>query len=177
VLFSIIGFGTNAEANCNNSNLASSVITVGGSGGQSNCTNPTSTSPANCVGGYPVPSWQAGLNVPLNGRSVPDVSLFSGGGFSGNAYAVCELDKQAGGTCATGFIGVGGTSAASPTFAAIMALVNQKTGSREGNAGVVLYKLATKQTATACNSSAANGHARLTRKHLVCPLVCPPRFR
>jgi len=160
VLFSIIGFSTNAEANCNNSNLASRVITVGGSGGQSNCTNPTAASPANCVGGYPVPSWQAGLNVPLNGgRSVPDVSLFSGGGFSGNAYAVCELDKQTGGTCATGFIGVGGTSAASPTFAAIMALVNQKTGSRSGNADIVLYKLATKQTATTCNSSAAQGPA------------------
>jgi hypothetical protein len=160
VLFAITGFGTNAESNCNNTKLANNVITVGGSGGQSNCTNPTGTSPANCAGGYPVPPWQTGLNVPLNGgRSVPDVSLFSGGGFSGNAYAVCELDKQSGGTCATGFIGVGGTSAASPTFAGIMALVNQKTGSREGNAGIVLYKLATKQTATNCNSSATNGPA------------------
>jgi hypothetical protein len=161
VLFTVIGFGANAESNCNNTKLASQVITVGGGGGQSNCTNPTGTSPANCTGGYPVPSWQAGLNVPLNGgRSVPDVSLFSGGGFSGNAYAVCELDKQMGSTCATGFIGVGGTSAASPAFAGIMALVNQKTGSREGNAGIVLYKLATKQTGISCNSSATNGPAK-----------------
>lgn len=153
VLFSVIGFSGSSEMNCNNAKLANAVITVGGSGGQSSCTNPSGKSPTNCTGGYAVPSWQTGLNVPLNGgRALPDVSLFSGGGFSGNAYAVCELDKQAGATCGTGFIGVGGTSAASPAFAGIMALVNQKTGSREGNAGVVLYKLATKQTATNCNS-------------------------
>jgi hypothetical protein len=160
VLFSIVGFGANPEVNCNNTKLASQIITVGGGGGQSNCTNPSGPSPANCTGGYAVPSWQSGLNVPLNGgRSVPDVSLFSGGGFSGNAYAVCEVDKGIGSTCQQGFIGVGGTSAASPTFAAIMALVNQKTASREGNAGIVLYKLASKQAAATCNSSSAQGPA------------------
>ena len=159
VLFSIFGFSSDAETNCNNTQLANWVITVGGSGGQSSCTNPTGTSGANCTGGYPIPSWQTGLNVPLNGgRAVPDVSLFSGGGFSGNAYAICELDKQTSG-CAFGFLAVGGTSVASPAFAGMMALVNQKTESHQGNASIVLYKLASKQTGANCNSSAATGPA------------------
>jgi len=51
------------------------------------------------------------------------------------------------------FLGVGGTSASSPAFAGIMALVNQKTGSRQGNANYTLYALA-KKTGASC---AANG--------------------
>ena len=40
------------------------------------------------------------------------------------------------------FLAAGGTSAAAPAFAGIMALVNQKTGERQGNANYVLYPLA-----------------------------------
>jgi hypothetical protein len=160
VLFSILGFSSDAETNCDDTSLANWVETVGGGGGQSSCTNPTGTSLANCTGGYPIPPWQTGLNVPLNGgRAVPDVSLFSGGGFSGNAYAVCELDKQTAPSCEAAFLEVGGTSAASPVFAGMMALVNQKTGSRQGNAAIVLYKLASKQGGANCDSSSASGPA------------------
>src|ERR1017187_5805296 len=53
--------------------------------------------------------------------------------------------------------GGGGTSASSPAFAGVMALVNQKTGSRLGNANYVLYKLAAEQNASACNSAIGSG--------------------
>ena len=148
-----IGFSTNPETNCNNSQLVNWVFTIGGSGGQSNCTTPSGQTPASCAGGYAKPSWQTGVGVPLNGgRAVPDVSLFSGDGFTGTAYAVCEADR-AFGTCTSSFLTVGGTSASSPAFAGIMALVNQKTQSRQGSANVVFYKLAAKQTPANCNSS------------------------
>jgi len=46
-----------------------------------------------------------------------------------------------------------GTSAATPSFAGIMALVNQQTGSRQGLANPVLYHLAAAQNWADCNSS------------------------
>lgn len=152
-IFATIGFSTVAETNCNNSQLVDFVMTAGGSGGQSSCTTPSGQTPATCSGHYALPSWQTGSGVPLNGgRALPDVSLFSGAGFVGNAYAICEQD-QLSGPCATYFLGVGGTSGSTPAFAGIMALINQKTQSRQGSANIVLYKLFTKQTASACNSS------------------------
>jgi hypothetical protein len=60
--------------------------------------------------------------------------------------------------------GAGGTSFASPIFAGMMALVQQKTASQQGNVNYVLYKLAASQyaggNAAACTSSnAAAGNA------------------
>src|SRR6202022_1649646 len=53
------------------------------------------------------------------------------------------------------FAGYGGTSISAPAFAGILSLVNQKTGSRQGNANYVLYNLASQQNkaGTACNSN------------------------
>jgi hypothetical protein len=148
-----IGFSTNAEMNCNNSQLRGFVFTIGGSGGKSNCTTPSGQTPSSCGGGYDKPSWQIGVGVPLDGkRDVPDVSLFASNGFVGNFYAMCEADI-AGSCSSTNFLGVGGTSASAPAFAGIMALVNQKMQSQQGNANVVFYKLAAKQSASSCNSS------------------------
>jgi hypothetical protein len=48
---------------------------------------------------------------------------------------------------------VGGTSAAAPTFAAILALIAQKTNSRQGQANFVLYPLAASQNAANCSST------------------------
>jgi len=145
------GYSTVAEANCNNANLIPyDVVPVGGSGGVSKCTTPSGSNPFNCAGGYAKPSWQTGIGVPNDGkRDIPDVSLFASNGFSGSFYIFCESD-QTNGTCNlnspyTDFLGVGGTSVSSPAFAGIMALVNQKTGSRQGNANYVLYKLAAQQ--------------------------------
>jgi subtilase family serine protease len=145
----------NPETNCNNSGALKLVVATGGSGGNSNCTTPTGTTVSTCAGGYTKPGWQAAPGVPTDGkRDMPDVSLFASGGFFGSFYILCEADITNYIPCDIDtFAGVGGTSASSPTFAGLLALVNQETGSRQGNANYVLYKLAAKQSASSCNSS------------------------
>jgi len=104
---------------------------------------------------YSKPSWQVGLGVPNDGkRDLPDVSLDAAAGHDG--YLLCQD-----GICTTNANGqlvnadlVGGTSAGAPTFAAIMALIVQKTNSRQGQANFVLYPLAEGQNAANCNASA-----------------------
>jgi hypothetical protein len=105
---------------------------------------------------YSKPSWQVGPGVPNDGkRDLPDVSLDAAAGHDG--YLLCQD-----GICTTNANGqlvnaelVGGTSAGAPTFAAIMALIAQKTNSREGQANFVLYPLAAGQNAANCNSSSS----------------------
>jgi hypothetical protein len=157
-------FGTNPEANCNSTVAANkaAVFTVGGSGGASNCA--TQNSSGVCTGGYPKPAYQSFIStangMPADGvRDLPDVSLFASAGFNKSFYVVCEADAVSSPSCAGttfNFLAVGGTSASTPSFAGIMALVNQKNG-RQGNANFVLYKLAQMQyaAATACNSVAS----------------------
>jgi len=89
-------------------------------------------------GFFAKPSWQTGNGVPADGaRDVPDVSLSSSPDH--DAYLFCTEDDGSNGiasTCTSGFrtgsggtfTAVGGTSAAAPTFAAILALVNQFLG-------------------------------------------------
>jgi hypothetical protein len=104
---------------------------------------------------YPKPSWQAGPGVPNDGkRDIPDVSLAAAGGHDG--YLLCQdgaCITDSSGQVINAFV-VGGTSASAPSFAGIMALVNQKTGSRQGQANFVLYPLAAAQSATNCDASA-----------------------
>ena len=85
------------------------------------------------------PSWQTGFGDGV--RDLPDVSLFAANGSNYSFYPICADD----GDCQTGsnpiqIFGVGGTSASAPSFAGIMALVNQKYG-RQGQADFVLYPL------------------------------------
>lgn len=152
-IFGQIGFSTNAETNCNNGQLAGTVVTIGAGGGASSCINPTGGSPSTCTGGYAKPPWQTGSGVPADGkRDVPDVSLFASNGFLDNAYAICEADISQ--PCnANNVLQIGGTSASSPTFAGLLALVDQKTQSRQGNPNFILYKLAAQQSPANCNSS------------------------
>lgn len=151
----LIGYSTNAETNCNNSQLQDLVLTVGGSGGESLCTTPSGQSPASCAGGYAKPSWQFGTGVPLDGqRDIPDVSLFASNGFQDTAYAIC-VQFLAGPCSSSNFYEVGGTSVSSPSFAGLMALINQKTNSQQGNPNYIFYKLASGQSTTSCNSSAS----------------------
>jgi subtilase family serine protease len=90
------------------------------------------------------PSWQTGKGVPNDGhRDVPDVSLNASPDHDG--YLVCSN-----GNCVNGFrdssnnlLVVGGTSAGSPSFAGIVALLNQKFGAAQGNINPKLYALAT----------------------------------
>jgi subtilase family serine protease len=96
------------------------------------------------------PSWQTGTGVPADGhRDVPDIAI-SSSNFN-DPYLVCSEDGSTT-SCVNGtfrdsaggnFFAVGGTSAAAPTFSAILALVNQFLGST-GLAPVnpTLYSLA-----------------------------------
>lgn len=135
---------------------------VGGGGGPSNCTTSNGTSPYSCSTGYAKPSWQSGPGVPNDGfRDIPDVSLFASDGYNGSFYIFCEMDSNLGSqtncdlaTPYQDFQGAGGTSFGAPIFASIMALVNQKTGDRQGNANYVLYKLAA-QSGASCGSNAS----------------------
>ncbi|MBK5274194.1 MAG: S8/S53 family peptidase [Desulfuromonadales bacterium] len=84
---------------------------------------------------YGKPAWQVAPGVPADGkRDLPDVSLNAAGGHDG------YLVKTQGST----FV-FGGTSASSPSFAGLMALIVQKTGQRQGNANVRFYQLAAAQ--------------------------------
>jgi hypothetical protein len=126
-----------------------------GGGGASSCIvytghvdSGSTADPSLCQGGYPKPSWQTGFGSDA-ARDLPDVSLFASDGSNYSFVAVCVLA----GDCAvpnTGPNGVasplqvsalGGTSASAPMMAGIMALVVEKTKSRQGQANTVLYPL------------------------------------
>jgi subtilase family serine protease len=103
------------------------------------------------------PVWQTGAGVPADGaRDVPDVALTASADHDG--YLVCssdylQTDPSATADCVNGFRAsdqtidiVGGTSAPTPAFAGIVALIDQKTGKAQGNINPVLYPLAAKST-------------------------------
>ncbi len=138
----------------------------GGSGGVSHCTAPTGTTPSTCKGGYAKPSWQTGTGVPNDGkRDLPDLALYSSAwilnnspDFGGSAIVMCYSGAPSHNACtfntATSVVlqEVGGTSAASPFMAGVMALVLQKTGARQGLANPALYKLEAKDNLGSCGS-------------------------
>jgi len=104
---------------------------------------------------YPKPAWQ-NLNIPGmpndGARDVPDVSLPAA--FVHDAHLLCIWGNCQNNTIAGApFPYGGGTSAAAPTFAGIMALIVQKTGRRQGLANYVLYSLAAHQNYANCDSS------------------------
>jgi multisubunit Na+/H+ antiporter MnhC subunit len=155
---------TTPEALCNDSAWYSQFLnTAGGSGGASNCATSTGSTAAFCVSGYPKPAWQSGVTgIPPDGvRDVPDVALMSGNGLWGSFYVYCNSDAEFYGVCDinTSLQGAGGTSFAAPIFAGMMALVQQKTASQQGNVNYVLYKLGKTQysgsNAASCTSDTA----------------------
>ena len=89
------------------------------------------------------PPYQVGTGVPNDSsRDVPDLSLTASADHDG--YLFCS-----GGFCTNGFRNltqnldvVGGTSVSTPSFAGILALLEQKIQSRVGNANPVIYGLA-----------------------------------
>ncbi len=140
--------------------------TAGAGGGLSGCTtssfDPTTGNLASCTASYASPSWQSGFGSPT-ARQLPDVSLFAADGGHNVAWALCasglgndqpgqtDCVKAANGTFA--LQGVGGTSAASPAFAGMLALVIQNlqaggaTGVRLGQAAYTLYPLSKQHAA------------------------------
>jgi hypothetical protein len=115
-------------------------------------------SPAGTTGGVAKPAWQfgAGLNIPQDDvRDLPDVSLTAAGH---DAYLLC-LE----GSCVPDsqnrirvFL-VSGTSASAPSFAGIMALIDQSQGGRQGQPNYELYSLAAAQAAQGIYPSQCNG--------------------
>jgi subtilase family serine protease len=85
------------------------------------------------------PSWQAGApNIPADGmRDVPDIALSASANHDG--YLTC-IDNGCSGS--SSYSVYGGTSVAAPTFAGILALIEQKLGSPQGNINPTLYAAA-----------------------------------
>jgi subtilase family serine protease len=106
------------------------------------------------------PAWQTGVpGIPLQaGRAVPDIAMFASGGYTwAQTLILCDsglLDMPAGTACDfTNANDVfanygGGTSFVAPAFAGVMALINEKSGQRQGQANYVLYPLAGEQYVT-----------------------------
>ena len=104
-------------------------VAAGGGGKSTNFTKPT---------------WQTGPGVPNDSaRDLPDISFSASPVING--YVECS-----GGDCVNSYYFsdgsldiVGGTSVGAPSFAGVVALLNQKLNTRLGNANPILYKLAT----------------------------------
>jgi hypothetical protein len=154
---------------CNDPSLGSFVLsTVAGGGGPSQCASGTPSTAGVVSGscaGWSKPSWQTVLGNPNDGvRDTPDVSLFAADGLWSHFYVFCWSHTSAGGAACgsdpSTWSGAGGTSFASPIMAGIQALVNQKTGSRQGNPAPAYYQLAASEYGSsgnsACNSTNGN---------------------
>jgi subtilase family serine protease len=131
-----------------------------GSGGPSGCATGESSQPGIVGGtcaGYPKPSWQSLTGVPNDGvRDLPDISLFAADGVWWHYYLVCFSDPSYDATCSGApdtWPGAGGTSFSSPIMAGIQALINQKTGERQGNPNPTYYSLAANEYGASGDSS------------------------
>ncbi len=87
------------------------------------------------------------LLMPVSGpmRQTPDISVSAASGTPGY-YIQCTPDQQtedcaANGSAKTIGIQVGGTSASSPSFTGVIAILNQAVGTRVGNINPMLYQL------------------------------------
>ncbi len=162
-----LAFCNTPELGAGNSATANPYIDIlGGGGGVSSCT--TLDNSGNCAGGYPQPGWQQGVLgiAGFGGRALPDVSMIS------TRWLVCSYDTNPCDptqaptfTQGTGTIEVlDGTSAAAPSMAAIVALIDQtqisstQSDGRQGLVNTTLYSLAASEysspaTVTACNAS------------------------
>jgi subtilase family serine protease len=156
----------------------------------------TSNSGLDATGGgasiiFGKPSWQAGTGVPSDGkRDVPDIALNASNAH--DPYLICSRDFYTGQSttavsCGNGFrttdtntdpkttfnnslSAVGGTSAGAPTFAGILALVNQATNSQGlGNVNPMLYSLAASSPAAFHDITSGNNNVPCTSGTTNCP--------
>ncbi len=150
ILFTFEGYSSGG-AFCNSQAGQSDLYVAAGSGGPSTV--------------YDRPSWQVGVYGinPSSRRDLPDVSLFAGDGFYTHAYVYCMSDTSEGGLPCdyqnpkdSYYNSAGGTSFSSPAFAGIQALVDQKTGSRQGNPNYVLYSMAEAEYGTTSDPNLGN---------------------
>ena len=126
-------------------------------------------------GFFSKPSWQSGAGVPADGsRDLPDVSLAASANHDG--ILICSQ-----GSCVDGFRDanlfltvIGGTSAASPSLAGILALINQGTGSNGlGNINPRLYALAATAPGVFHDITAGSNAVPCSRGSANCPARSP----
>ena len=116
------------------------------------------------------PSWQTGTGVPADGqRDVPDLALNSSADHDG--YLICSRSS-----CVNGFRRsdqtlnvIGGTSAASPTFAGMVALLVQQTNQPQGNVNPILYGLAASSPNVFHDITTGNNMVPCTQGSKDCP--------
>jgi Pro-kumamolisin, activation domain/Bacterial Ig-like domain (group 3) len=142
--------GATPEAWCNNASFkakyGSFVFLDGSSGGSSSL--------------YAKPSWQSAYGVPNDAkRDLPDISLFASNFVYSHAMAVCQSDRgyacdMSNSTAAQTMAG-GGTSFVAPEVAGLIALVNQKTNSWQGQANYTLYALAASEYGSPAKANTA----------------------
>lgn len=105
---------------------------------------------------YTKPPFQTALTPDDGFRDMPDVAFLAGNGLYDAAWVLCEggiagddcVTTNGQFTSSTTFSGAGGTSAGTPAFAGMLALVEESTGSRLGQANNVLYQLAASKYST-----------------------------
>jgi subtilase family serine protease len=156
VTLSKLTYGT--DGFCNVAQGAHYITTWAGSGGPSSCAL------TGCAG-YPKPSWQTVFGNPAdNVRDLPDVSLFAAGEVWGHEYMTCFSDPAYDGVSCKKFPhdweGGYGTSFASPIMAGIQALVDQSTGSAQGNPNPTLYSLADAEYGTSGDSACRSNRGK-----------------
>jgi hypothetical protein len=132
---------------------------------------------------FPKPAWQVGPGVPADGaRDVPDLALNASPLHDG--YLICSE-----GSCMNGYRTVsttpadnnlltvaGGTSAAAPTFAAIVAMTVEKTGSRQGNISPTLYAMAVSSPSAFHDITVGNNIVPCESGTLDCPTSAPFQY-
>jgi subtilase family serine protease len=133
------------------------LLLAGGGGGLSSCLTLSNNA---CQAGYPQPSWQSGVNG-LQGfanRAIPDVSLIA------DWWVICSYETSPCDPASGGLSGFQGTSAAAPSLAAVIAILDQGMATaanpdgRQGLINTQLYPLAAAEYGTpqAPNSSASS---------------------
>ncbi|MGB2605526.1 MAG: S53 family peptidase, partial [Candidatus Sulfotelmatobacter sp.] len=133
------------------------------------------------------PSWQTGTGVPNDGkRDLPDLALNASPDH--DPYLFCSEDGPNGtvvASCTSGFrtgaggdlTAVGGTSAAAPTFAGIVALISQHLGSSGlGNINPTLYSLAANTPAAFHDVTSGNNIVPCTTGTTGCPATAPFQY-
>jgi subtilase family serine protease len=107
---------------------------------------------------YSKPPWQmlAIPGIPQDGvRDVPDISLSAA---SHDNYEFC-FNGSCQNTSSPTLQGAAGVSFGVPSFAGIMAIIDQKMGGRQGLANYALYAIAATESFANCNSSSRTNPA------------------
>jgi hypothetical protein len=126
---------------------------------------------------YSRPSWQTGSGAFSSDgkRDVPDLALNASNVHEGLLVCVqgsCVNGFRLSATNATnpnGLTVAGGTSAAAPTFAGIVALIVQSTGSWQGNINPTLYSMAGTSPAAFHDITTGNNIVPCTSRSTGCP--------